>query len=333
MNPTIRTDRYVGNGKPNTGDPPLPHPYLADDRLAKAVNMAIVLGRPLLIKGPPGCGKTRLADSIAHELQLGEPHRWYVKSTSRARDGLYTIDMVRRLYDAQLQTPKERDRATDARRLAPYLRFGPLGEAIRAKNECVVLIDEIDKADLDFPNDLLRELDEMKFTIEELDPAEAKASKGAIARDYAASPGARPVIVITSNDEKELPEAFLRRCLFHYISFPSPTELRKIVELNTRDLDVEKVLLGRFNLLVERAAERFRDVRDRGQKWRKSPGPSELIDWVRILHHWGVHPEKLQPVEKITDLPDWRVLFKHQQDHDQAERAPVLAKPPQPPHL
>src|ERR1051325_5204240 len=142
------------------------YPYIPDPKLKQFVNMAITLRRPLLIKGPPGCGKTRLAMSIAAELGL-KLHEWYIKSTSRARDGLYTIDMVRRLHDAQV--PAAQRRSAKPKNLIPYIRFGPLGEAIRSDAETVVLIDEIDKADMDFPNDLLRELDEKKFTIEELD--------------------------------------------------------------------------------------------------------------------------------------------------------------------
>src|SRR6185437_11661636 len=174
--------------------------------------MAIYLGRPLLVKGPAGCGKTKLAESIAYELGHLHVHKWHVKSTSRARDGLYTIDMVRRLQDAQLKKD-------EAQHLTPYLRFGPLGDALRSGRESVVLIDEIDKADIDFPNDLLRELEAKEFTVEELDeqdltPAERQAG---YRRTYT---GAKPVIVITSNDEKDLPDAFLRRCLFHWIEFP-----------------------------------------------------------------------------------------------------------------
>ena len=314
--------RYQGDGKPLTGKPPRPHPYLAEPKLAKAVNMAIVLGRPLLIKGPPGCGKTRLADSIAHELRLAEPLCWYVKSTSRARDGLYTIDMVRRLCDAQLSQGRSPGTgAADARLLAPYLRFGPLGHAIRGQQERVLLIDEIDKADLDFPNDLLRELDELKFTIDELDPAEAAQSGARLTRDYSAADGVRPIIIITSNDEKELPEPFLRRCLFYYIPFPEPATLLEIVKVNLGDLKLT-------DHLVARATERFSEIRQRPPAWRKLPGTTELIDWLRILHHWGISPERLKPVAKVADLPEWEVLFKHQQDVERARHETLAAAKP-----
>ena len=193
--------------------------YIPGQGLVDAVNMTLVLRRPLLVKGPPGCGKTRLAKAIADQLDL-PLHNWYVKSTSRAQDGLYSIDVVRRLQDAHLGKEK-------AQSLIPYLRFGALGHAIRSGQECVVLIDEIDKADIDFPNDLLRELDLMEFTIEELDPASLTEEEKALGhrREYKAA--VPPVVIVTSNDEKELPDAFLRRCLFYYIDFPGPRPVGK----------------------------------------------------------------------------------------------------------
>ena len=291
--------RYRGDGlRPDgTGER---HPYRPSEALVKAVNIAIHLNRPLLVKGPPGSGKTRLAYSVAHELGFGPDrvHSWYVKSTSRARDGLYTIDMVRRLQDAQLDDPK-------AQSLVPYITFGPLGTALRTPGESVVLIDEIDKADIDFPNDLLRELDERKFEIEEL------SQEGLTPQDEARGvqrlyEGGRPVVIITSNDEKDLPAAFLRRCVFHYIDFPSPAELLDIVRLNTPGLAVADALVGR-------AIEDLQRLRAVGNVI-KLPETSDLIDWVRILHAWGVDLAALEATPPPAPLPHWEVLYKHQRD-------------------
>jgi MoxR-like ATPase len=295
--------RYRGTGLAPDGDADRKYPYLADEQLAKVVNMAIHLGRPLLVKGPPGCGKTKLAASIAHELGL-PLHEWYVKSTSHAMDGLYTIDMVRRLQDAQL-------RKEQAQRLTPYLHFGPLGDALRMPGESVVLIDEIDKADIDFPNDLLRELEAKEFTIEELDEQDLTAEdrRNGFRKTYQ---GAKPIIVITSNDEKDLPDAFLRRCVFCWIEFPEPARLLEIVRVNAPGLQLKTVL-------VERAIARLTDLRRIDV--RKKPATSELIDWVRILHSWGVDPAALDQDRKLTELPYWEMLYKHQADLQQIRRA------------
>jgi MoxR-like ATPase len=228
-----------------------------------------------------------------------------VKSTSRAKDGLYTIDMVRRLQDAQLG--KEQ-----AQRLTPYLRFGPLGDALRIPEESVVLIDEIDKADIDFPNDLLRELESKQFTVEELDEQDLtdEDHRRGFRKTYE---GARPIIVVTSNDEKELPDAFLRRCVFCWIEFPNPDRLLEIVHINAPDLRLD-------TLLVERAIAHMNDLRTIDGVSKK-PATSELIDWVLILHHWGVDVSQLAKDRKLTELPHWEILYKHQADLQRVRRA------------
>jgi MoxR-like ATPase len=297
--------RYRGTGISPDGNADHPFPYLADEKLTKVVNMAIYLGRPLLVKGPAGCGKTKLAASIAHELGNLPLHEWHVKSTSRAKDGLYTIDMVRRLQDAQLE--KEQ-----AQQLTPYLRFGPLGDALRAGGESVVLIDEIDKADIDFPNDLLQELEAKKFTVEELDEQDLTPEdrRDGFRKTYASG---KPIIVITSNDEKDLPDAFLRRCLFYWIEFPDPGRLRDIVLVNAPELKLETAL-------IERAIARVIDLRSI-EGVRKKPATSELIDWILILHSWGADIEALDEKRRLSELPYWEVLFKHQADLQRVRRA------------
>jgi MoxR-like ATPase len=300
---------YRGDGKPPAGRKGEPYPYLADEGLVTAVNVAIHLGRPLLVKGPPGSGKTAVAYALAHEL--GVPlFPWYVKSTSRARDGLYDIDMVRRLQDAQLDEER-------AQRLTPYIRFGPLGKALRTPGPSVVLIDEVDKADIDFPNDLLRELDERRFTIEELEGTSLTAEEERDGwratygrpQDAPPSPGdPRPVVVITSNDEKELPDAFLRRCVFHYIQFPGTDRLQRIVDVNTRKEGL------RLDAALVRAAIRWLEELRRQEGVRKKPETSELIDWVRVLHHWKVDVAALRDAAAPGELPYLEVLYKHQAD-------------------
>jgi MoxR-like ATPase len=304
------TLRYRGDGVPPEGAKETRrYPYLADAGLVQAVNVAIHLNRPLLVKGPPGSGKTAVAYALAHEL--GVPiFAWYVKSTSRARDGLYTVDMVRRLQDAQLKAER-------AQRLTPYLRFGPLGQALRTGGPSVVLIDEVDKADIDFPNDLLRELDERRFTIEELDEGELTAAErkqgwratyGRPERGRESPDDPRPIVVITSNDEKELPDAFLRRCVFHYIEFPGPERLQQIVRVNTEDDG-----LRLDQALVEAAIAWLVELR-KVEGVRKKPETSELIDWVRVLEGWKVDVSALRDAQLSGELPYLEVLYKHQAD-------------------
>jgi MoxR-like ATPase len=239
------------------------YPYLPSDDLAEAVNLTIFLEkRPLLLKGEPGGGKTRLAHAVAHELGL-PLKQLHIKSTSRARDGFYTYDAVRRLQEAQLAARGIGDPAQPAD-LNNYLKKGPLWRAFTNDRRTVVLIDEIDKADIDFPNDLLLELDQQRFVIEETgEPIPAKHP---------------PIIFITSNDERDLSDAFLRRCLFHHIPFPGPTELAKIVKAHYPTADGD---------LVREAVKRFKQLRDRmvddKGKAGKRVSTSELIDWFRVL--------------------------------------------------
>jgi MoxR-like ATPase len=280
--------------------------YRAPDAVANTVNLAIQLCRPILVEGEPGCGKTKLAYAIAAELQLGRVTKITVKSSTQARDLLYRFDALRRLQDVQDPTRK------DARYIFPYIQLGQLGDAIHRPERCVVLIDEIDKADIDFPNDLLDVLDEMSFTIDELPQQEEELSheRHGFGRIVARSSEAAPVIVITSNREKQLPDPFLRRCLYVHLRFPqSAEEVQQIAELNLRESRID------FNKeLVEAAAKAFQSVRAaalRGDA-RKPPTTSELIDWVKILHWRGVSPDELRASPLLPRY--WEVLFKTQHD-------------------
>ena len=225
--------------------------YVATQDLQLAVNAAVQLEKPLLVKGEPGTGKTLLAQEVARSLN--KPLlTWYIKSTTIAQQGLYEYDAVSRLRDSQLGSDKVHD-------IANYIKQGKLWEAFEAEEQVVLLIDEIDKADIEFPNDLLLELDKMEFYVYEL-------QKTVKARQ-------RPIVIITSNNEKELPDAFLRRCFFHYIRFPEAETMRKIVEVHHPDLDQQ---------LLDSAMKVFYQIRDiRGIK--KKPSTSELIDWIRLL--------------------------------------------------
>ena len=251
--------------------------YLASDALASAVNTALALERPLLVRGEPGTGKTLLAEAIAESLGA-ELIAWHVKSTTRAQDGLYVYDTVARLYDSRFGDGDIRD-------IRRYIKLGPLGRALAATKKTVLLIDEIDKADLEFPNDLLHELDRMRFVVTETGDEIAATE--------------RPVVVITSNHERELPDAFLRRCIFHFIDFPDRAFMRRVVAVHHPDVE-EK--------LVDQALQAFYGLRDlRGL--RKRPSTSELIDWIAVLRKSGLGEVKLDAA-----LPFLGALLKKEQD-------------------
>jgi MoxR-like ATPase len=252
--------------------------YIASDELRHAVNVAVALARPLLVRGEPGTGKTLLAENLASALDL-PLIRWHVKSTTKARDGLYVYDTVARLHDSRFGN------AADVRDIARYIKLGPLGEALAAPSRVVLLIDEIDKADLEFPNDLLHELDVMRFRIDET------------GREIAAAE--RPIVVITSNNEKELPDAFLRRCVFHYIQFPSRELMAEIVRVHHPDI-TDRVL--------DNALEMFFGLRAT-PRLRKKPSTSELIDWICALKKAGVDLARVS-----GGIPFLGTLLKTEQD-------------------
>jgi MoxR-like ATPase len=251
--------------------------YLSSEGLQSAVNCALTLQRPLLVKGEPGTGKTLLAEAIAESLGL-RLIPWHVKSTTRAQDGLYVYDTVQRLYDSRFGDGDVKD-------IRRYIRLGPLGEAFSSRERVVLLIDEVDKADIEFPNDLLHELDRMRFRILETNE-EVVASQ-------------RPVVVITSNNEKELPDAFLRRCVFHFIDFPDTDLMRRIVGVHHPGLD---------QALVEQSLKVFYELRA-FSRLRKRPTTSELIDWIAVLKASGIADFKLD-----ENLPFLGALLKKEQD-------------------
>src|SRR5580693_7626761 len=251
--------------------------YLTNDALEAAVNCALALERPLLVKGEPGTGKTLLAEAIA--ASLGVPLvPWHVKSTTKAQDGLYVYDTVQRLYDSRFGDGDVRD-------IRRYINLGPLGQALAAKERVVLLIDEIDKADLEFPSDLLHELDRMRFRVIETGDEVVAAE--------------RPVVIITSNNEKELPDAFLRRCVFHFIDFPDPSFMRRIVAVHHPDLS---------GTLIEQTLRVFFEIRA-NTRLRKRPSTSELIDWIAVLKQAGIAEVKLD-----KELPFLGALLKKEQD-------------------
>lgn len=251
--------------------------YVADPNLMASVNAASILERPLLVKGEPGTGKTRLAHAVAAALNT-ELITWHVKSTTKAVDGLYTYDVVQRLNDSRFGEG-------DVSNIRHYIRMGPLGRAFQSNKRVVVLIDEIDKADIEFPNDLLRELDEMAFSIPELDETVTAA--------------VRPIIIITSNAEKELPDAFLRRCVFHFIEFPNPDRMREIVHVHHPRIEQS---------LLDAAFQRFFAIR-KTQGLRKKPSTSELLDWLGVLMAAGMEPDKIRDSD-----PFLGVLLKQELD-------------------
>mgnify|MGYP002236865227 CR=1 FL=1 len=253
--------------------------YVASEELMRAVNIAMVLQKPLLIKGEPGTGKTMLAEAISQALGK-KLIIWNIKSTTKAQDGLYVYDVVQRLYDSQFGGEGVDD-------IEKYVKLGKLGEAFTADDQVILLIDEIDKADLEFPNDLLWELDRMEFHIPE-------TGRTVTAKH-------RPIVIITSNAEKELPDAFLRRCVFHYIEFPDKELMAETAQVPFPDLD---------DKLLTQALEAFYRIRSLPQI-KKKPSTSEIIDWIQALIHGGYDPDRV-----VAEVPYLGVLLKKNEDID-----------------
>ena len=268
--------------------------YVATDDLTVAVNAAVTLERPLLVKGEPGTGKTELARQVADALGL-EMIEWHVKSTTKAQQGLYEYDAVSRLRDSQLGEEKVHD-------VANYIRRGKLWQSFQADKKCVLLIDEIDKADIEFPNDLLQELDRMEFHVYETGET-IKAVN-------------RPVVIITSNNEKELPDAFLRRCFFHYIRFPDIDTMRAIVDVHHPGLKSD---------LLTTALTQFYELRDT-PGLKKKPSTSEVLDWLKLLLAEDLSPEDLKR-DGANALPKLHgALLKNEQDVHLFERLAFMAR-------
>jgi MoxR-like ATPase len=269
--------------------------YVATDDLKMAVNAALALERPLLVKGEPGTGKTVLAQEVARSI--GAPLlEWHIKSTTKAQQGLYEYDAVARLRDSQLGDARVKD-------IGNYIKRGKLWDAFAMDSRCVLLIDEIDKADIEFPNDLLQELDRMEFHVYETGET-VKAAR-------------RPLVMITSNNEKELPDAFLRRCFFHYIKFPDPDTMRAIVEVHFPGLK------GR---LVQEALSVFYDIRE-VPGLKKKPSTSELLDWIKLLLNEDVSPETLREKDPRKLIPPLHgALLKNEQDVHLFERLAFMTR-------
>jgi len=269
--------------------------YVATPDLKLAVNAALTLTRPLLVKGEPGTGKTLLADEIARAL--GRPlHQWHVKSTTKAQQGLYEYDAVSRLRDSQLGDGRVGD-------IANYIKPGVLWDAFVSETPAVVLIDEIDKADIEFPNDLLRELDRMEFHVYE-------TRETVVARH-------RPLVVITSNNEKELPDAFLRRCFFHYIRFPDRETMTAIVDVHYPGLK---------RALLQEALEVFFTLRD-VPGLKKKPSTSEFLDWLKLLLAEDIPPEALRSTDRKAFIPPLHgALLKNEQDVHLFERVVFMSR-------
>ena len=267
--------------------------YIAADDLAIAVNAAVTLERPLLVKGEPGTGKTELARQVAASLNM-KIIEWNIKSTTRAQQGLYEYDAVSRLRDSQLGSER-------VHHVAHYIKKGKLWQAFSSEEKIVLLIDEIDKADIEFPNDLLQELDRMSFHVYETGTTvEAKN---------------RPVVIITSNNEKELPDAFLRRCFFHYISFPEPEILRKIIDVHHPKLKPQ---------VLETALSQFFEIRDT-PGLKKKPSTSEVLDWLKLILAEDLKPEDLRR-DGVNALPRLHgALLKNEQDVHLFERLAFIA--------
>ena len=257
--------------------------YVASPELLGSVNIAMALEKPLLVKGEPGTGKTMLAQAVAEALGM-DLLIWSIKSTTKAQDGLYVYDTVQRLYDSQF--------GADVSDIGKYIKLGKLGEAFQKPERCVLLIDEIDKADIEFPNDLLWELDRMEFYI----PETKRTVKAA----------ARPLVIITSNAEKELPDAFLRRCIFHYIDFPDEEMMERILRVHFPRLE---------DGLLRQALESFYALRAL-RNLQKKPSTSELIDWVQALQVGGIEPERIE-----REMPFAGVLLKKNEDLDALKRS------------
>ncbi|GAA3964470.1 MoxR family ATPase [Allohahella marinimesophila] len=269
--------------------------YVATEDLQMAVNAAIALQRPLLIKGEPGTGKTMLAEQLAESLNM-KLVQWHIKSTTKAQQGLYEYDAVSRLRDSQLGSDRVHD-------IGNYIKKGKLWEAFAAEEQCVLLIDEVDKADIEFPNDLLLELDKMEFHVYETQER-IKAIH-------------RPIVIITSNNEKELPDAFLRRCFFHYINFPDRETMQRIIDVHYPDIKKQ---------LVADAMDIFFDIR-KVPGLKKKPSTSELIDWLKLLMADDIPKDVLHQKDSAQAIPPlYGALVKNEQDVHLLQKLAFMAR-------